>query len=823
MSEPLQLDKDRFKERLKKIQSKIEMPLLAILGRKNELQEIESNSALFIYLTNYEFPETLLLITKEKCYAVTSKKKKDILETLECDNLIIFERMNDGSTDLNIIKELKKITGTVLFCERSKSIGVFCSKFIPVFSKTDYFLGNLFIEKDSHEIQILRDASRFLLYLVKETIRMVKNNEQCIENKLERLLDQPTDFTLLRTMKLSNLEFLTRPEIIMDREAVLIHLSVRYRSYCAQIKRFLFYDEEDLQIYRKRDEVLKNQQFDHLKSIGLLPYEGDRTNEQGVFLLKTGYHGNSLIDMVSFENGEFSVLTDDFGFDQSKKKSYFTMSDFIIERQKTGIEKKRLSRQKQLEKEIEMNEHQRLLMEKLNDQMIEYHSVEREVVSPEKETKKIVFYEKESQLIRKPKIFFDRRNFGLLIPIKSYMVPFHIEYIKNCSLNMNDLRINFKDSEIIKSITFRTKYANMLLQEINDLKREYTEKKEISYVSNQGKLVEKKGRRFLMNNVKIKTENRTLKKNQKSFLELHENGFKFNDLFILFDNIEHLFYQQGDIFLLHFKLKNFIIFNNKKCLNIQFYKEVIENMSVDISKYVTSDKERFEEEQEIIRSKIIKEEFDSFIRNIENTTSLRVDRISREIYFEGVPFRQNVQIRPSSTCLVYLIEPPFLIIDFEKIEIVNFERVNFVSRSFDLTFIYKDKTFISVTSIDSKSMDYLREFIDSRDVCFIQTTQNINWSNLLKTIQEDAISFYKDGGWSSLQPLRVENEMDESTESSISEPSSISEESHYDTDVSESLSTVTENSDDVVDLNEISSDEGYESSESDHKYKKRKQ
>lgn len=822
MVEAEKLDGERFKEHLKKIQSKINMPLLAILGKKYDLEDIGSNSALFIYLTNYEFPETLFLITKEKCYAVTSQKKKIILDKLACDSLIVFERSKDGSSDLNIIKELKKVTGTVLLCDKPKLIGNFCSKFIPVFSTTDYFLGNLFIEKDSDEINILRDASKFLLYLLKETIKMIKNNDQNIENKLERLLDHPDDFVLLRTMKLSAVEFLTRPEILRDRETVSIMLEVRYRSYCAQIKRVLFYDEENLQIYRKREEALNNQQFEHLKSIGLLPYEGERTDEKGVFLLKTGYHGNSIIDMVAYENGEFSVLTNDIELNNSKKKGALAINDFIIERQKTGIEKKRLSRQKQLEKEIEMNEHQKLLMEKLNDEMIEYHSIEREVAPSEKKTKKIILYEKESQLTRKPRIFIDRRNFGLLIPIKSYMVPFHIEFIKNCSLNINDLRINFKDSEIIKSITYRTKHANMILQEINEIKKEYMEKKEISYVSKQGNLIEKKGRRFLLNNVKIKTENRTLKKNQKSFLELHENGFKFNDLFILFNNIEHLFYQQGDVFFLHFRLKNFIIFNNKKCINIQFFKEVIENMSIDISKYVTSDKERFEEEQEIIRSKLIKEEYDSFIKNIENNTSLCVDRISREIYFEGVPFRQNVQIRPSSTCLVYLIEPPFLIIDFEKLEIVNFERVNFVSRSFDLTFIFKDKKFIPITSIDSKSMDYLREFIDSRNICFIQTTQNINWTNLLKTIQEDAIGFYKDGGWSSLQPLREDNDMDESSESSISEPSSISEENRSETTESETILTVSEDSGDAVDLNDFSSDEDYDSSESDDKHKKRK-
>ncbi|KRH92784.1 Global transcriptional regulator, cell division control protein, partial [Pseudoloma neurophilia] len=607
----------------------------------------------------------------------------------------------------------------------------------------------------------------------------------------------------------------------------------------------------------------------------------------GVFLLQTRHDGHELIDMISYENGKYTLLTDDIQdysdlknnttfdsgttsqnnttFDSSttfttsqknttnttttfttntttnntttftntqKNNNIFTtfylkINDFLIERQKTGIEKKRQSRQKQLEKEIQMNEHQKNLMENLNDEMIKYHSLQSNLESNLEsnfQSKNILFYEKETQLIRKSRIFIDKKNFSILIPIKSYMVPFHIEFLKNCSINQNDLRINFKDTEILKSITFRSKYSQLIFNEINDLKKNYFEKKEISNIQNQGNLIEKKGKKFILNDVKIKTENKSLKKNKKNILELHQNGFKFNDLIILFQNIDHLFYQQGDIFLLHFKLKNPIIFNCKKCFHIQFYKEVIENLSVDISKYVNSEKEKFEEEQEKIRFELIKEEYNSFIKNLENSTSLRVDRISTEIYFEGVPFRSNVQIRPSSICLVSLQEPPFLIIDFEKIEIVNFERVNFISRSFDLTFIYKDKTFISITSIDSKSMDYLREFIDSRNICFIQTTQNINWTNLLKTISEDAISFYEDGGWSSLQPLREEADQEESTESEISEPSSISSSSRSGTESSveneSQESTVTEDSEDIVDLNEIDSDE--ESSEEERDAKKRR-
>lgn len=815
-----QLTGSQFARRLKKIQNKIDKPLLSLQGKKSETEELGPNSALFIYLLNYEFPETLLLITKTKCYAVTTPKKKEILNTLKNEDLVIFERFKDGSKDDEIIRKLTEITKEVLICDKNNLIGNFCLRFIKAFQINDFEIGSLLIEKENEEINNVRGAAEFATYLMEKAINMIKKEESSIEVKLEKFLDAPDRAFDLR---LSQLEFVNNPYIIREREYTIINISVRYQSYCAEIQRILIHDEDYIQVYESRNQIIQTKNFEHLKSIGLLQREGLRKHETGTFVFKSAYENATLIDIVAFENGEFSILTDDVK--QGDSSGTFAITDFIIPREKTNIEKKRLSRQKALEKEIEINEHQKELMYKLNDEMIKYHSDLEKIEPTEKKIKKIIAYEKENHLIRKPRIVIDRRNFGLLIPVKGYMVPFHIEFIKNCSSNGNDLRINFKEGETVKSITYRTKHANMLLSEINESKKEYFEKKEIGNVSVQGNLIELKGRRYILGDVKLKTENRTQKKNKQNNLELHENGFKFGDIVILFNNIGHLFYQQGDIFLLHFKLRVPIIFNGKKCYHVQFYKEVVENMSIDVSRYANSDKERLEEEQERIRAKSIKQEYDNFIKNVENNTNLRIDRVSKEIYFEGVPFRQNVQIRPSSDCLVHLIEPPFLIVDFEKMEVANFERVNFVSRSFDLTFIFKDKTFLSISSIDSRSMDYLREFIDSRNICFIQTAQNINWTNLLKTVSDDPICFYTDGGWSSLQPIRDDQELEESSASTLSEPSSISDSNLTNTDedevTEEEYNNLDDDSDEIIDLNNIDSDD-YESEEDVPRKKKQR-
>ena len=52
-----------------------------------------------------------------------------------------------------------------------------------------------------------------------------------------------------------------------------------------------------------------------------------------------------------------------------------------------------------------------------------------------------------------------------------------------------------------------------------------------------------------------------------------------------------------------------------------------------------------------------------------------VDVPFREIAFQGVPFRTNVLLQPTTDCLVHLTDPPFLVITIADIEIAHLERV----------------------------------------------------------------------------------------------------------------------------------------------------
>lgn len=45
---------------------------------------------------------------------------------------------------------------------------------------------------------------------------------------------------------------------------------------------------------------------------------------------------------------------------------------------------------------------------------------------------------------------------------------------------------------------------------------------------------------------------------------------------------------------------------------------------------------------------------------------------------------------PTSKCLVALSEIPFFVMDLSDVEIVHFERVSFMTKNFDMVFIFKD-------------------------------------------------------------------------------------------------------------------------------------
>jgi nucleosome binding factor SPN SPT16 subunit len=94
--------------------------------------------------------------------------------------------------------------------------------------------------------------------------------------------------------------------------------------------------------------------------------------------------------------------------------------------------------------------------------------------------------------------------------------------------------------------------------------------------------------------------------------------------------------------------------------------------------------------------------------------TLELDIPFRELSFEGVPFRTNVRLQPTTECLVHLSDTPFLVVTLAEIEIASLERVQYGLKQFDLVFIFKDftKAPLHINSISSAQMDDVKNWLE---------------------------------------------------------------------------------------------------------------
>ncbi|KAG8063888.1 hypothetical protein GUJ93_ZPchr0004g38877 [Zizania palustris] len=118
------------------------------------------------------------------------------------------------------------------------------------------------------------------------------------------------------------------------------------------------------------------------------------------------------------------------------------------------------------------------------------------------------------------------------------------------------------------------------------------------------------------------------------------------------------------------------------------------------------------------RKNRINMDFQNFVNKVNDHWSqpqfkgmdLEFDIPLRELGFHGVPYKASAFIIPTSTCLVELIENPFLVVTLGEIEIVHLERVGFGTKNFDMAIVFKDfkKDVLRIDSIPSTSLDAIR-------------------------------------------------------------------------------------------------------------------
>jgi nucleosome binding factor SPN SPT16 subunit len=305
-------------------------------------------------------------------------------------------------------------------------------------------------------------------------------------------------------------------------------------------------------------------------------------------------------------------------------------------------------------------------------------------------------------------------------------------------------------------------------------------------------------------------------------LEIHENGLRYQTavrsdsrIDLLFNNIRHVFFQPNDselVTIIHVHLKNPIMVGKRKTKDVQFYREVTD-AAVDETgnrkrKYRYGDDDEHEQEAEERRRRAaMNKEFKEFAQkiadavlklskinaNYQSNGEIQVDIPFRNLGFNGVPFRSNVLLQPSTECLVNLTETPFLVVTLADIEIVHLERVQFGLKNFDMVMIFKDfhRTPVHINSIPMEHLDNVKSWLDSCDIAFSEGPLNLNWTTIMKTVNEDPAQFFKDGGWKFLE-VESDDESDQSESASEFEMSeeefeeeSEEDESDFDDDASD--------------------------------------
>ncbi len=309
------------------------------------------------------------------------------------------------------------------------------------------------------------------------------------------------------------------------------------------------------------------------------------------------------------------------------------------------------------------------------------------------------------------KIYVDNKTDTVILPISKMMVPFHASLIKNISKteinNFSFLRINFhipltglvnlaynelnlKSPVFVKELSYKSRdlknYAN-LFKIIKDLIKKVRikdkEEKERAEIIEDEKLILMRGRKIQLNDVVVRPN--ITSKRTNGVLEAHQNGFRFvsnksESIEIIYKNIKHAFYQPCEnelIVLLHFHLKNPIMIGKKKSYDVQFCREAgIQSDDLDMRRRANDYEEYENELREYHNKEKINEEFHKFTIQVEELKTLTFDTPFRELIFNGVPHKSNVQLIPTVHCLVSLIELPFFVVTLSEIELIYFERVS---------------------------------------------------------------------------------------------------------------------------------------------------
>lgn len=463
-----------------------------------------------------------------------------------------------------------------------------------------------------------------------------------------------------------------------------------------------------------------------------------------------------------FDEGEDKEKDEEKENDEKSGSSSSTKRESSIAKSAILRSKFRSEDQEDESKEQKRKEHQKqLFAQKLADGLAKYSESSGNDNGEEKPVfRRFESYRSETRLPRETKglkIVVDRKHNSIILPMYGMAVPFHISTLKNASKSDEGdfvmLRLNFLtpgqagskkedfsfddvNATFVRALTFRsadTYRMAEIFKSITDMKKEATkketERREMADVVEQGTLNIVKGRKpYRLSDVYVRplTESKRL----PGELEIHQNGLKYQSIRsdssfnILFSNVKHLFFQPCDselLVLIHVHFKNPILIGKKKTKDIQFYREASDIQYDETGnkrrRHMYGDEDELASEQEERRRRAqLNKEFKFFAEKIAEASNgaVELDVPFRELGFQGVPFRSNVLLQPTTDCLVHLSDPPFLCITLNEVELVHLERVQFGLKNFDMVFVFKDfnRTPVHINTIPMSQLDNVKDWLE---------------------------------------------------------------------------------------------------------------
>jgi len=530
--------------------------------------------------------------------------------------------------------------------------------------------------------------------------------------------------------------------------------------------------------------------------------------------------------MIVYKDGNDDEEEEDKKGKKTKESNELNVDALVSRGKRTAVLQNKLRVEVNAEEKRKL--HQKELAEQLNEEARARLSQSKSGSKETKVRKSNISYKNYSHMprereIKELKIFVDKKYESVILPIFGVPTPFHISTIKNISQSVEGdytyLRINFfhpgatltkensgfaqPDASFLKEITYRSinvkepgeisapssnlNTAFRLIKEVQKkFKTREAEEREKEGIVKQDSLVLSNNK----GNPKLKDlfiRPNLFAKRIVGSIEAHTNGFRYTSIRgdkvdILYNNIKHAFFQPCDgemVILLHFTLKNAIMFGKKKHIDVQFYTEVGE-LTTDLGKHHNMhdrDDLAAEQAERELRNKL-KSAFKVFCEKAEQMTKGQVefDTPFRELGFPGVPYRSIVLLQPTAACLISVTDWPPFVITLEDVELVHFERVQFHLKNFDMVFVFKDYTrkVSMINAVPMTSLDNVKQWLDSCDIRYTEGVQSLNWMKIMKTITDDPEGFFDQGGWSFLDPdsdAEAEEEDDEDEEDEQYNPS----------------------------------------------------